>query len=112
METTQLLGNSFPEIQVITQSTGISPIAYSGQSLKIWPNPVENQAQLSFEADGELAQIQIYSMTGHLVENHQRERFPKGSQQIQLQLGHLVKGSYQLVLLKTKSRETIKFVVI
>ena len=112
MNTTQLLGKSFPEIQVISQSTGISPIAYSGQSLKIWPNPVENQAQLSFEADGDLAQIQIYSISGHLVENHRRERFPKGSQQIQLQLGHLSKGTYQLVLLKTKSRETIKFVVI
>lgn len=112
LETTQLMGKSFPEIQVITQSTGISPIAYSRQSLKIWPNPVENQAQLSFEADGDLAQIQIYSMNGQLVENHRRERFLKGSQQIQLQLGHLTKGSYQLVLLKTKSRETIKFVVI
>jgi len=111
METTQLLGKSFPEIQVITQSTGISPIAYSGQSLKIWPNPVDEQAQLSFESDGELAQIQIYSMTGQLVENHRRERFPKGSQQVQLQLGHLSKGSYQLVLLRTKSRETIKFIM-
>jgi uncharacterized protein (DUF1501 family) len=112
LETTQLLGKSFPDIQVIAQSTGISPIANSGQSLKIWPNPVEDQAQLSFEADGELAQIQIYSTSGQLVENHQRERFPKGSQQIQLQLGHLAKGSYQLVLLRSKNRETVKFIII
>ena len=111
LETIQLLGKSFPEIQIINQSTGISPVAYSGQSLKIWPNPVEEQAQLSFESDGELAQIQIYSMTGQLVENHRRERFPKGSQQIQLQLGHLSKGSYQLILNQESRRQTMRFVV-
>lgn len=112
LETTQLLGKSYPEIQIIAQSTGISPIAYSEQSLNIWPNPVEDQAQLSFEADGNLAQIQIYSINGHLVEKYQRERFPKGSQQIQLKLGHLAKGSYQLVLLRSNNRETVKFIII
>jgi uncharacterized protein (DUF1501 family) len=111
LETIKLLGKSFPEIQVIANSTSASPIASSGESLKLWPNPVEDQAQLSFESDGELAQIQIYSITGQLVENHMRQRFPKGNQQILLQLGHLTKGTYQLVLNQERSRQTLRFVV-
>lgn len=111
LEITQHLGKSFPEIQVIAKSTGSSPISDSGESVKLWPNPVEDQAQLSFEADGELAQIQIYSITGQLVENHMRQRFPKGNQEIQLRLGHLSAGTYQMILQKSTSRETIRFVV-
>ncbi len=111
LETSLLLGKSFPEIQVIAQSTGNVPIADSGKSLKLWPNPVENQAQLSFEADGELAQIQIYSTNGQLIENHMRQKFPAGNQQIQLQLGHLSTGTYLLVVQKKQSRENIRFLV-
>jgi len=111
LETTQLLGKSFPEIQVIAKSTAASPIATSGESMKLWPNPVENQAQVSFISEGDLTQIQIYSMNGQLVENHLRQRFPKGNQEIQLRLGHLSAGTYQMVLQKSTSRETVRFVV-
>lgn len=111
LETTQLLSKSFPEIQVIAKSTATSPVVSSGGNLKLWPNPVENKAQLSFEADGELTQIQIYTITGQLVENHLRQRFPKGNQQIQLQLGHLSKGTFLLVMKQESNKQTVKFVV-
>jgi len=111
-EILQFLGKTFPEIQLIAKSTGSSPIAYdSVDNLKLWPNPVEDTAQLSFEADGDLTQIRIYSMTGQLVENHLQQKFPKGNQQIQLQLGQLAKGTYQLVLQQNNHRETVRFVV-
>jgi uncharacterized protein (DUF1501 family) len=107
----QLLGRSFPEIQVIAKSTKANTIYASGESLKMWPNPVENNAKISFVSDGELVQIQIYSMNGQLVENHMRQRFPEGIQHIDLQLGHLAKGTYQLVLVNESGRQTVKFII-
>jgi len=111
-ETVQLLGKSFPEISVTAESTGITPVADNTENtIKIWPNPVSDFAQLSFEAVGGVIQVLIYSMNGRLVENHLQRTFSVGSQQIQLQLGHLTHGSYQLVLQQKNSRETIKFIV-
>lgn len=111
-ETTQLLGNTFPEIQVVTKSTSAeSPPPITQQNLKLWPNPVEETANLSFESDGEVIQIRIYSMNGQLVENQLRQKFPAGNQQIQLQLGKLTTGTYQLVIESRLKKESVKFVV-
>ncbi|MBV5312701.1 MAG: DUF1501 domain-containing protein [Prolixibacteraceae bacterium] len=108
----QLLGETFPEIQVVAPNTSNQPIASGAEEkLKLWPNPVENQATISFESDGELIQITVYSMTGQLVENHLRQKFPRGKQQLVLQLGHLASGSYQLVLNRKSGRESIQMVV-
>jgi hypothetical protein len=111
-EILQILGKSFPEIQIITKSTGTSPIAVAPtQNAKLWPNPVEDIAQLSFEADGELTKISIYSLNGQLIENHLRQKFRKGNQQIQLQLGHLPSGVYQLTVHQKHNQENIRFIV-
>jgi uncharacterized protein (DUF1501 family) len=111
-ETTQLLGSSFPEIQIVASSTPITPLSVENlEALRMWPNPVIDQARLSFESVGELSQIRIYSMTGQLIENHLRQRFPEGRQQIQLQLGHLLAGTYLLVLEQGIGSQTLKFMV-
>lgn len=111
-EIMQILGKTFPEIQVVTKSTGTSPMtAESAPNLKLWPNPVENTAWLSFEAGGEISHIRIYSMSGQLIENHLRQKFSRGNQQIQLQLGHLATGTYQLVLQQNSQSRTVRFVV-
>ncbi len=108
----KMLGRSFPELQVIAPATGISPIeSTQALNLKLWPNPVAGQAQLSFDTDGQMVQISIYSGTGQLVENHLRQKFPEGKQQIQLQLEHLISGAYLLVVQNNNRRETQKFVV-
>ena len=107
-----ILGKSFPQIQVVYDGTGASPISAGPvENPKLWPNPVENNAQLSFEGDGELIEIRIYNLNGQWIENHPQPAFPKGSRQIQLQLGHLRKGAYQLVLQKSTGTETVRFVV-
>jgi uncharacterized protein (DUF1501 family) len=111
LETTELLGNSFSEIQVISKSTAASPIATSGEMLKLWPNPLEDQAQLEFTSNGEICRIRIYSITGQLIENHLQQKFPEGNQQIRLRLGHLASGTYQLILEQKDSRKSVKFVV-
>jgi len=111
-EIVQILGKSFPEIQVIAKGTSTSPIAVSKtQSIKLWPNPVEDVARLSFEADGELATISIYSLKGQLIENLVRQKFMAGHQQIELQLGHLSRGTYQLTVDQKNYRKNIIFIV-
>ena len=111
LETTQLLGKSFPEIQVIAKSTATSPGTSFEESIRLWPNPLEDQAQLAFNSNGETIRIRIFSMTGQLVENHLQQKFAEGNQQIELRLGHLAKGTYQLTLEQKSSRQTVRFVV-
>ena len=111
-EILQILGKSFPEIQVIANMTANNTLAKEPhEKMRIWPNPVDENTQLSFEADGILSQIKIYSMTGQLVDSYPQQKFPKGIQQIQLQLGHLTTGTYLLVVQGSKSKETLKLIV-
>jgi hypothetical protein len=111
-ETVQLLGKAFPEIRITSEITGIDPVAeQTAEKIKMWPNPVSDSARLSFEASGGVVQVSIYSMNGRLVENQIQRSFAKGSQQIELQLGHLSHGSYQLVLQQKNTRELITFIV-
>jgi len=111
-EILHILGKSIPEILVTSIPTALTPTyTLSDEKLKLWPNPVYNNAQLSFESDGDLSQIMIYSMNGRLVENHLHQIFPAGRQEIPLQLGHLAPGAYLLILKRKNSRETLKFIV-
>lgn len=112
LETIQLLGKSFREIQVITKSTATSPIAASSEKLKLWPNPVNDMATLSFESDGDWTQIQVYSTSGQLVEKLIQQKMTKGQQLLQLQLGHLRSGTYQLIVQKKDRRESVKFIML
>lgn len=108
----QILGASFPEIQLITKATSIdanltSPLG----NLKIFPNPVYDEATLSFESDGTWAQIRIYSLSGLLVKSLEQQTFPAGTQQIHLQLGSLRTGMYVLVVQQKTGVSQIKFIV-
>jgi len=112
-EISQILGASFPEIQLISKSASTIPAeTISSEKLKLFPNPVSELATLSFESDEDWIEIRIYSMNGQLIENIRRQRISKGKQQIQLQLKHLIAGTYQLVAEHGKMKETIRFVVI
>lgn len=111
-DTTQLLGASFPEIQVITKSTFAGQTAaFNSEKMKLFPNPVSDQANLSFESNGDWIQIRVYSVNGQLIENLQRRQFPRGLQQIQLNFGFLQMGTYLLVLQQKNNKESIRFVV-
>jgi hypothetical protein len=81
-------------------------------AIKIYPNPVFENATLLFDVNDEKIEIQIYSMQGQLVENLQFKNLPQGRQQIQLQLGHLPRGNYQLTVMQKQNRQTTRFVVI
>jgi uncharacterized protein (DUF1501 family) len=110
-ETDQLLSGSFPELQIIAKNaTAISSSETSSNEIKLWPNPVENMTNLAFESNGELTEIQIYSITGQLIENKIRQRFPQGQQRIQLNLGHLPTGNYVLTIKQNNSRNSLKLI--
>ncbi len=110
-ETNQLLGKSFTEIQLTAASTvSQAPGSTPDSDLKLWPNPVTDTAQFSFQANGEMTQIGIYSISGQLIEKLYEEKFQQGKQLLQLHLSHLRKGVYLIVLFQNKNRESLKFV--
>ncbi|HNX55857.1 MAG TPA: DUF1501 domain-containing protein [Prolixibacteraceae bacterium] len=112
LETTdvnQLLGASFPEMQVISKAT-VTPNEPSVAKIKLYPNPVSDQATLTFDSKGEMAQILVYSNSGQLVSNLQNATYPTGQQTLQVQFGHLRSGIYHLVLKQKTEQNTVKFV--
>lgn len=111
-DTNQLLGASFPEIQLITKTTHADPnLPVSSGELRLYPNPVHENATLVFNSDGKWAQIQIYSMNGTLMRSRGREQYQVGKQQIDLQLGDFNSGSYVLIVTQQSGVSEIKFVV-
>jgi uncharacterized protein (DUF1501 family) len=113
VDVNQLLGASFPEIQVVTKSTAINnAISLQTGNLKIYPNPVQEHATLSFESDGSRSQIRIYSMSGQLVKAMEGQQYPTGIQEMQFQLGNLRSGNYVLVMRQKAKVSEIKFSVI
>jgi uncharacterized protein (DUF1501 family) len=110
-DVTQLLGGSFPEIQLINKSTSIEEnVPLPAAKLRIYPNPVTDMATLTFESDGTWTQIRIYSMSGQTVKSLERQQFPTGVQELQLQLGSLRPGNYLLVLQQKSGSSNIKFI--
>jgi len=108
----QILGNSFPEIQLINKTTGTdAAFPLPSGDLKLYPNPVSDSAILLFESDGTRAQIRIYSMSGQMVNNLEQMQYPVGRQQMQLHLGHLRSGNYILVVQQNTRFSKIKFIV-
>ncbi|HWS00949.1 MAG TPA: DUF1501 domain-containing protein, partial [Prolixibacteraceae bacterium] len=111
-DTAQILGASFPEIQLIGNTTGIDPAPeLPTGTLKLYPNPVSDTATLSFLSEGNWLQIRIYSMSGTQVKILERQQFPSGQQQLQLQLGNLPGGTYVLILQQKNNFSEIKFIV-
>lgn len=112
LENELILGAKFPELQLTAKSTGNTSSQFSGSiSLKLWPNPVQNNAKLTFDTSGEFVQIRIYSISGQMIENLHRSRYPAGIQTLNIELGHLKSGTYILSIEKKQSNESLKFVV-
>jgi uncharacterized protein (DUF1501 family) len=108
----QLLGSSFPEIQLIAKSTSVDKgLPVSSFKLTLYPNPASEIVNVSFESDGGWTQILIYSITGMLVKSVEKRQFPVGSQNLQVQLGNLRAGLYVLKLQQATGSSDIKFLV-
>ena len=110
---TRLMGAIFPGIQLVTKSTSIdNDLLSSSGKLELYPNPVVDVANLTFNSDGSWAQVFIYAMGGQLVKSVARQSYPSGRQQIQLQLAGMRSGTYVLVLQQRSGISKIKLIVL
>jgi uncharacterized protein (DUF1501 family) len=109
---TQILGKSFPEIKVVAGSTSVSPENNEATGkLTLWPNPVNEILNLSFNSEAGISQIAIYSMEGKLIKVLSERRLEQQNHTIQLSIGHLSSGHYNLVVQSKNQRLTSKFFV-
>jgi uncharacterized protein (DUF1501 family) len=109
-EATSLLNGTFENIDIIAKPTVASAIPATKQ-LQFYPNPVSNFATLQFTAESGQVSVEIYSMQGQLVERLMFLNLELRQQQLQVQLGHLSAGTYQLLLIQNQTRLTTRFVV-
>ncbi|HMQ49818.1 MAG TPA: DUF1501 domain-containing protein [Saprospiraceae bacterium] len=63
------------------------------QLLDVWPNPFSQQVRLQFQAEGRTL-IQVFNNAGQLVATPVNKHFPKGTHQIDCNLGSLPTGLY------------------
>ena len=80
-------------------------------SVNVYPNPVRDQAMVSFEANGEVVSLQVYDMMGRMVMSQNIGRMAEGSQQLQVNVSELSAGSYILRLNQGASSSNVKFLV-
>lgn len=111
-EAASLIGGSFPAIPVTALSTSIDePLPMPPGRIMVFPNPVQGEATLAFDADGSRAQIRIYSLGGQLVKAWEQGPFPAGSQQVAFSTGNLRPGVYLLILQQKSGKSETKIVV-
>ncbi|MFD1552115.1 hypothetical protein DNU06_00545 [Putridiphycobacter roseus] len=86
-------------------------ITKSVLGLKLYPNPVVNNATISFEANlAGKGSVKVYSLTGKLVLNLEQISLNEGNNTLQIGTDQLAKGTYLVRLLVNDQVETTKFV--
>jgi uncharacterized protein (DUF1501 family) len=64
----------------------------------IYPNPVENSAQVTFISDGSYMSMNLYDMQGHSLGQIYSGKLPIGKQKIEWRASGIPRGRYALVL--------------
>ena len=77
----------------------------------MYPNPVQGEATVSFEAIGGNVSYQVYDMAGRLVMNQNLGNFAQGSQEVRVNMSELSSGSYILRLTQGSNTSCAKFLV-
>ena len=81
-------------------------------SAKIYPNPVVQNANVSFELNSSsLVNISIYNLNGSLVKTlYNNVRMTKGNNSSQINTSELLMGTYLVVVKTGEEQEVIKFI--
>ena len=81
--------------------------------MKIYPNPINSQATLSFDVDANAYYgFEIYNLVGHKVFEKDPVQLQSGHQEINISLDHLKGGLYLIRLIRNgKVLETNKLMV-
>lgn len=78
--------------------------------LNVYPNPVSDQLTVEMNAEkATQVNISVIDMTGRMVINEGVKTFGQGTNNIGIDVAHLVQGSYVLRLLQDNAVKTIKF---
>ena len=95
------------EFTSVPETTSIDNV-----NVSIYPNPVVNQATVSFELkESGNVSYQVFDMTGRMVMNQNMGRIAEGEHQININAENLSSGSYILRLNQGAKNETVKFMV-
>ncbi len=82
---------------VMYQGTGSAPPVAGGPELRVWPNPVKDRLNLSWEGDaGAPLRLWLYNAAGVLLLDQGLQHSMAGGNSLQLSLGHLPPGMYLL----------------
>jgi hypothetical protein len=81
-------------------------------STKIYPNPVIQNANISFELNSSsIVNISIYNLNGSLVKTlYNNVRMAKGNNSSQIDASELSMGTYLVVVKAGKEQEVVKFI--
>jgi hypothetical protein len=81
-------------------------------NVSIYPNPVVNQATVSFELkESGNVSYQVFDMTGRMVMNQNLGRVAEGEHQVNINAENLSAGSYILRLSQGAKTNAVKFMV-
>ena len=95
------------EFASVPETTSIDNV-----NVSIFPNPVVNQATVSFELkESGNVSYQVFDMSGRMVMNQNMGRVAEGEHQITINAENLSAGSYILRLSQGAKNETVKFMV-
>ena len=98
----------FPSMGILSQTQNISNASLA---LNLYPNPVRQTAQLSFNNDKEQAlSVQIINQNGQLVLFSKSEMLSKGHQNMSFDLSGLAKGTYTIILKGKNTLSSITFI--
>lgn len=107
--TRQLLAGTFGRSMYIFDLTDVTPIdnsvAKENGSLKVFPNPVKNTAQIQFEtASTSEASIELFDLQGRKIADIAQQMYNVGQQTIEWNASSLDAGTY---IVRVSTKETI-----
>ena len=81
-------------------------------TVSIFPNPVQGQATISFNVNGNAAvSYQVYDLMGRMVKSEALGSYTEGEHQVSVNMSDLSAGSYIMRVSQGNSSSCVKFVV-
>lgn len=109
-------GRGLFRCETYRQNSGTSvpetPAAAAQSKVNMYPNPVRDEAMVSFEIDDNAnVTYQVYDMSGRMLKVESLGSFSKGKYEVNVNLSELAKGAYVLRLNAGSQTSSVKFMV-
>ncbi len=105
-------GNDFAVVRHLTDgNVSIQPSVFTANTLRIFPNPVKEEATLSFSlSQEETIEIQLLDYLGRKIQTLARQQFASGAHEVDLTLPGLPNGMYLLQLSGESESATLRLI--